>query len=250
MDQFHADPDADGGRRVYLDPRRATPRAAWVVHVLRHFDGAMLMLRSAVNGRYLGATATRWAAGIAARFDGLGGGDRVTLLDLERLPMFTAGWFPVKEPMGSEPGDVALGHGRERYFLRAIKRKGVIRVTVGQNTSPWVVEPIPPRDPIPPNGDFVAIGYFVRTIRCVRIERQNPDCSIPPVAWVCFHFIGRSLFRSEEGCGASAGFRSGLRRLTPLITDLPSNNDTMEIIVVTAGTNVAGELRYPDVDAV
>uniref|UniRef100_A0A0E0DXC8 DUF569 domain-containing protein n=1 Tax=Oryza meridionalis TaxID=40149 RepID=A0A0E0DXC8_9ORYZ len=237
--------DLADGSSVYLHPYRATARAAWAVHVLHHFDGHMLMLHSAANGRYLAATTSPWAA-TAARF-GLGGGNRVTLRDLDRLPMFAAGWFPIV----SASGDVLLGHATDR-FLRAIDRGDGNGVTVEVSDSrrpntPWVVEAIPPIDSIPRLPNLVGIGHIARAIRFVRAERASTDGTFPHVAWACFEFTGRSLFNLRTELARRLNFavvsdvimcvRAGFfGRLTPLITDLPPNNVTMEIIVVTAGT--------------
>ncbi|EEE65140.1 hypothetical protein OsJ_20217 [Oryza sativa Japonica Group] len=251
--------DLADGSSVYLHPYRATARAAWAVHVLHHFDGRMLMLHSAANGRYLAATTSPWAA-TAARF-GLGGGNRVTLRDLDRLPMFAAGWFPIV----SASGDVLLGHASDR-FLRAIDRGDGNGVTVEVSDSrrpntPWVVEAIPPIESIPRLPHLVGIGHIARAIRFVRAERASTDGTFPHVAWACFEFTGRSLFNLRTELARRLNFavvsdvimcvRAGLfGRLTPLITDLPPNNVTMEIIVVTAGTIDANELRFPNVGAV
>uniref|UniRef100_A0A0E0PTV7 DUF569 domain-containing protein n=1 Tax=Oryza rufipogon TaxID=4529 RepID=A0A0E0PTV7_ORYRU len=246
--------DLADGSSVYLHPYRATARAAWAVHVLHHFDGRMLMLHSAANGRYLAATTSPWAA-TAARF-GLGGGNRVTLRDLDRLPMFAAGWFPIV----SASGDVLLGHASDR-FLRAIDRGDGNGVTVEVSDSrrpntPWVVEAIPPIESIPRLPHLVGIGHIARAIRFVRAERASTDGTFPHVAWACFEFTGRSrsLFNLRRGrswrvvvSDVIMCVRAGLfGRLTPLITDLPPNNVTMEIIVVTAGTIDANELRFPN----
>uniref|UniRef100_A0A0D3GD49 DUF569 domain-containing protein n=1 Tax=Oryza barthii TaxID=65489 RepID=A0A0D3GD49_9ORYZ len=247
--------DLADGSSVYLHPYRATARAAWAVHVLHHFDGHMLMLHNAANGRYLAASTSPWAA-TAARF-GLGGGNRVTLRDLDRLPMFAAGWFPIV----SASGDVLLGHASDR-FLRAIDRGDGNGVTVEVSDSrrpntPWVVEAIPPIDSIPRLPHLVGIGHIARAIRFVRAERASTDGTFPHVAWACFEFTGRSLFNLRIELARRLNFavvsdvimcvRAGLfGRLTPLITDLPPNNVTMEIIVVTAGTIDANELRFPN----
>uniref|UniRef100_J3MBI4 DUF569 domain-containing protein n=2 Tax=Oryza brachyantha TaxID=4533 RepID=J3MBI4_ORYBR len=177
--------------------------------------------------------------------------------------MHAAGWFPIRSGSGD---DVLLGHASNRC-LRAIDRRawwGTNEITVVMSDgpcTPWVVEAIPPRDSIPRLPNPSSAVDIMRAIRFVRAERAFPDESFPPVGWGCFHFTGVSLFKLRIELAKRLGFtvvsdvimcvRGGLfGRLTPLFTDLPFNNVTMEIIVVTAGTIAANELRFPNVDAV
>ncbi len=104
-----------------------------------------------------------------------------------------------------------------------------------------------------PSSLLQGIGHIARAIRFVRAERASTDGTFPHVAWACFEFTGRSLFNLRTELARRLNFavvsdvimcvRAGLfGRLTPLITDLPPNNVTMEIIVVTAGT--IGEISF------
>ena len=237
--------DLDDGSTLSLHSCCEAVRTAWTVHTI----GRMLALHSAANGRYLAATAERFGLG----------GNRVILRDLD---MFAAGWFP---DMSASGDSIVLRHSSDQ-FLRAIDRGDGNGVTVEVSASRranahWVVEAIPSTDSIPRLPHIEATRHITRVIRFVRAERASTDGTFPHVAWACFEFTGRSLFNLRIELARRLNFavvsdvimcvRAGLfGRLTPLITDLPPNNVTMEIIVVTAGTIDANELRFPNVGAV
>ncbi|KAF0911685.1 hypothetical protein E2562_011685 [Oryza meyeriana var. granulata] len=122
-----ADADADGESRIFLHSVRATVCAASAVHMLRYFDGYMIMLHSAANGRYLATT-----TGLEARI-GLGG-NRVTQLDLNR-PLFAVGWFAIMSRSGS---------GTTSCLVTPAPPSTCPTATIA-----WVVEAIPPRDHMP-----------------------------------------------------------------------------------------------------
>uniref|UniRef100_A0A0E0PTW7 DUF569 domain-containing protein n=1 Tax=Oryza rufipogon TaxID=4529 RepID=A0A0E0PTW7_ORYRU len=148
--------------------------------------------------------------------------------------MFAAGWFP---DMSASGDSIVLRHSSDQ-FLRAIDRGDGNGVTVEVSASRranahWVVEAIPSTDSIP---------------RLPHIEsRASTDGTFPHVAWACFEFTGRSLFNLRIELARRLNFavasdaimcvRAGFfGRLTPLVINLPDNNVTMEVIVVTAGT--------------
>ncbi|KAF0901545.1 hypothetical protein E2562_003523 [Oryza meyeriana var. granulata] len=220
----------DDGSSVSLHQVRASVHAAWAVHILHLDGGDILMLQSAANGRYLAAT-NAWAR------------NSVTLHDLNRLPSLTVGWFAVRS--GSED-DVLLRHTSGR-FLRADDRNLIVDMFDGRRpiTRQWVVEAIPPRDSIP-NLPYSSTRAFISGCR-ISYVRASPQGNFSPTAWRWFLFNGRSVFYLRNRLAGHLGFRVAsdvimcvragfFGRLTPLVTDLPPNNVTMEIVVLTART--------------
>ncbi|KAG0512921.1 hypothetical protein BDA96_10G056500 [Sorghum bicolor] len=148
----------------------------------------------------------------------------------------------------------------------------------------WVVEAItqrllPPELPVPPEPiapQLVPIhGPLVpkynrhsqleppqvelrRTIHYVRADDQG---NFNPLQWRFLHFEGRSVFNLRRDLAAELGeannvlgitlcARAGSSgRLTPLVINLPRNEKTMDIVVLTTESPAAQALVYPYVDA-
>uniref|UniRef100_A0A0E0A5N6 DUF569 domain-containing protein n=1 Tax=Oryza glumipatula TaxID=40148 RepID=A0A0E0A5N6_9ORYZ len=185
------------------------------------------MLHSAANGRYLAAPRTGWSW------------NSVSLRDLNQLPSFAVGWFAVTAGSGDY---VMLRHSSSGLFLRA-DGGNLLCNSVGvvvdmfdfrrREIRQWMVEAIPPRDsmPILPNPSPTAFSWCR-----IWYVRASPQGNFRREDWRSLLFHGRSVFH--------------LRNTDlPLVTDLPRNTLVIAIVVITAGTNAALWLRYPNVHA-
>uniref|UniRef100_A0A0E0A5F8 Uncharacterized protein n=1 Tax=Oryza glumipatula TaxID=40148 RepID=A0A0E0A5F8_9ORYZ len=241
----------EDGSGVSLHEGRASVHAAWAVHILHLDGGDILMLHSAANGRYLAAPRTGWSW------------NSVNLHDLNQLPSFTVGWFAVTAGSGDY---VMLRHSSSGLFLRA-DGGNLLCNSVGvvvdmfdfrrREIRQWVVEAIPPRDsmPILPNPSPTAFSWCR-----IWYVRASPQGNFRREDWRSLLFHGRSVFhlrnrlasqlRIRESSDAILCVRAGSTgRVTPLVTDLPRNTLVIDIVVITAGTNAALWLRYPNVHA-
>ncbi|KAM3207634.1 hypothetical protein ACQJBY_062723 [Aegilops geniculata] len=250
---LRADEDGHG---VSQGGRRASMNAAWVVHVYLPPDdyvpyGPYLRLHSAAYGRYLAATNVQAPRGLEVEQRGC---------EVEPIP-----WRAIRTESGDE---VYLEHFYSGY-LRAECNTGVSVDNVDRSqTMHWVVEPIPstrrmPRLPLPPpppawllHPPFFNRDVFLsREITCVW-----PNFEGALVNHDVFFFQGRSVFLlrhelarrlrvdvSQSQLAMCLPTRYG--RFFPLVVDLPSNQQALIVVVVTAGTPAHAALRYADVDA-
>uniref|UniRef100_A0A0E0L879 Uncharacterized protein n=1 Tax=Oryza punctata TaxID=4537 RepID=A0A0E0L879_ORYPU len=261
---IYADED---GRGVSLHPRRSSPNAAWVVHLLLDGGSPHVLLYGVSYGSYLAATTMPAPSGLR--------GSLVRQHCFDRPEDQSVRWEPVRAGSGDvllrslsggylrASDTVATVHDNDRCGWwrpspREISCRGfqILRAHLSaKGRAPFKLQPPWRREP------RADIGHIARAIRFVRAERESPDGTFPHVAWACFEFTGRSLFNLRIELARRLNFavvsdviicvRAGFfGRLTPLVTDLPPNNVIMEIIVVTAGTIAANELRFPNVGAV
>nr|CAB3467101.1 unnamed protein product [Digitaria exilis] len=212
---LHADADGEG---VSTSSQRASLNGAWAVHRLGRGgeDGgaasasasAYVLLRSAAYGRYLGL----WA-------------HPAPPLGVVHLPVLRVYEYPEQDDVlwvavgaADESGDVLLRHGRH-----ATSFLGVNADSHGSQRAHWVVEVI--------------------------AARQKPPILPAPVPVSSprrFIFYGRSVFQltgvlsillREWFFGIRLCVRAGSQgRLTPLVIDLPANEQPMDIVVLTAGS--------------
>ncbi|RCV20550.1 hypothetical protein SETIT_4G065300v2 [Setaria italica] len=244
---LHADADGVG---VSPSPRRASLSAAWAAHRVERGGAAYVLLRSNAYGRYLAL----WAPP-APR--GQGRSARSPVLRVYDSPeQDDVLWVAVRARDGGD--DVLLRHGRDdTSFL------GVTVDSHDSRQTHWVVEAIPARQrppilpaPVPLSRPMV----LWRTISYVRAD-DDGNFDPRPLARRWFIFYGRSVFQltgvlsillRERFFGIRLCVRAGSQgRLTPLVIDLPANEQTMDIVVLTAWSSAAQgqELVYPDVDA-
>ncbi|XP_002436536.2 uncharacterized protein LOC8071371 [Sorghum bicolor] len=247
---LHADEDGMG---VSLRRwRRRTMNAAWKVHRIMQDGSTSVLLHSAAYGRYLAASNDAAPPGHI--------GLRVDLGDYEQDvdPIL---WKVVG---AGDAGYVLLRHvsnrllranGRYRLWLSGVSVDDVDNQSTMMH---WKVETIPtsPNPPAlarTPNNRRSFRGLFLlheepvqlqRTIRFVRADNYGNF----PDNWGTFQFIGRSVFELRGEVARRVGnalffFRvlmcvQGGRygRLTPLLIDLPRNEETMDIIVLIIGT--------------
>ncbi|KAF7093761.1 hypothetical protein CFC21_096153 [Triticum aestivum] len=250
---LHAD---DDGLGVSLRRNRASMNAAWAVHVYQG-DGnnQYVLLHSAAYGRYLGATDVPARRGHSGR--------RVEQCDYEPWEEMAIRWQVVR--IGS--GDDILLRQAVAGRLRANGR--YLSVDAFNSVGPmmhWVVEQIPAREDTPhlaaPTGlRFPRSLAFLLPWRVIQYEQAGAGEPNANFAWNSFLFRGRSVFhlrkklarRLDAAMDASnlvMCVRAGTQgRPTPLLVDLPHSDETLDIIVVMAGTPAHADLRYPNVNA-
>ncbi|PVH48373.1 hypothetical protein PAHAL_4G317000 [Panicum hallii] len=243
---LHADGDGAG---VSTSPQRAPLSAAWGVHRVARDGAAYVLLRSAAYGRYLA---------LRARSAPQGRGRRPVLRTYDAPDQDDVLWVVVRA--GDEGDDVLLRHGRDGTSFVGVTGDNDSHDT---RRTHWVVEAIPPRRrppvlpaPVPLSRPMV----LWRTIAYVRAD-DDGNFDPHPLARRRFIFYGRSVFQltgvlsillRERFFGIKLCLRAGSQgRLTPLVVDLPANEEAMDIVVLTAGSPAAQgqELVYPDVDA-
>ncbi|KAF7099450.1 hypothetical protein CFC21_101079 [Triticum aestivum] len=249
---LHAD---DDGLGVSLRRRRASMNAAWAVHIYEgDGDALYVLLHSAAYGRYLGATDAPAPRGHSGR--------RVEQCDYEPWQEVDIRWQAVRIGSGD---DVLLRHVAGR--LRANGRHLSVDDFNSTGTMMhWVVERIPAREDTPrlaaPTGLRLPRSLtFLLPWRVIQYEQAGADEPNANFAWPSLLFRGRSVFhlrkklarRLDAAMDASnlvMCVRAGTHgRPTPLLVDLPHRDETLDIIVVMAGTPAHAELRYPDVNA-
>ncbi|PVH48374.1 hypothetical protein PAHAL_4G317100 [Panicum hallii] len=248
---LHADED---GARVSLSPRRASLNTAWRVHRVRRGGGGYVLLHSAAYGRYLALSPQRVSlvyaghTAVQAAYDAPEQGDVL--------------WEAVR--VADEADDVLMLHVSNR-LLRAATWNPVLRspVYVDMDNAGTmmhrVVEPIPLRQapPVLPGPTELPRGVVLR--RTIIYMRANNQGKFDPLDRRTYGFSGRSLFHltgdlanqlRENFHRITLCVLAGSQgRLTPLVIDLPADEQPMEIVVFTTGSEAALTLRHPDVDA-
>nr|XP_034591625.1 uncharacterized protein LOC117853348 [Setaria viridis]TKW20093.1 hypothetical protein SEVIR_4G062800v2 [Setaria viridis] len=254
---LHAEEDGVG---VTLRLRRASLNQAWAVHRLARGGTSYVLLHGAAYGRYLalvrdddaqeGQDSARRACRAVQRVYDAPGQEDV---------LFEVVWAE------DGSGDVLMRHctfGGWRNFNNQ------------RTMMSWVVEAIPPReDPpelppvIPPLP--VAIGGPVRRRRVVhqpvfrriiQYVRADDQGHVNNLVWRMFWFDGRSVshlrgdlaneLAEENPHSITLCVWAGSQgRRTPLVTDLPANEQTMDIVVLATESAAAEALVYPNVGA-
>ncbi|XP_062178757.1 uncharacterized protein LOC133883441 [Phragmites australis] len=257
---LHADED---GVRVSLRWRRASLNTAWAVHRTVRDGITYVLLHGAAYGRYLALSPVPAPHGLFA-----------VQRDYSELELNAVMWLGVMA--AGEVGNYVVVRHISNRVLRANGRfrRWDTAVTVDyfdwSNMMHWRVEAIPPR-PEPPllpvpgptqnlRGRFALflqradpVVERARLIRCFGADNLGNFELLGT-----FQFYGRSVFnlRSEVAFRVNQVIFSGITvcvragfygRPTPLVIDLPRNEETMDIVVLTTGSPAAAELRYPDV---
>ncbi|XP_062229984.1 uncharacterized protein LOC133927525 [Phragmites australis] len=262
--------DDDDGVRVSLRRRRASLNTAWAVHRVVRNGITYVLLHSAAYGRYLALSPAPAPRGHR--------GHRVVQRCYDEQELNAVMWMGVRAP-GGVGDDVFLRHVSNRH-LRANGRFRIWHtgatvdhfISIWSNMKHWMVEAIPPR-PAPPvlpvpgptqnlggrHGLFrrraEAVVDRSRIIRCFGANDLGNSDQLGT-----FLFYGRSVFNlrnevalrvdQEIFSDITVCVRAGVYgRLTPLVIDLPRNEETMDIVVLITGSPAAEALRHPDVDA-
>ncbi|VAI70438.1 unnamed protein product [Triticum turgidum subsp. durum] len=229
---LHAD---DDGLGVSLSRRRASMNSAWAVHIYQG-DGnnQYVLLHSAAYGRYLGTTGAPAPRGHS---------------DYEPWEEVVIRWQAVRTDSGD---DILL-----RQVAGRLRANGkYLSVDDFNSAGPmmhWVVERIPAREDTPrlaaPTGlRFPRSLAFLLPWRVIQYEQAGAGDPNANFAWASLVFRGRSMFhlrkklarRLDAAMDASnlvMCVRAGTHgRPTPLLADLPHSDETLDIIVVMAGT--------------
>ncbi|KAG0512919.1 hypothetical protein BDA96_10G056300 [Sorghum bicolor] len=146
----------------------------------------------------------------------------------------------------------------------------------------WVVEAItqrllPPELPVPPEpiAAPAMTGGPIRRLRRRGIQPQAPQPvlrrtihfvwaddqgNFNPLHWRFLEFEGQSVFNLRRDIAGALGeannvlgltlcaYAGSNGRLTPLVIDLPSDENIMDIVVLTTGSTAAQELVYANID--
>nr|BAX24952.1 hypothetical protein [Oryza punctata] len=233
---LYADED---GRGVSLHPRRSSPNAAWVVHLLLD-GGPRILLYGVSYGRYLAATKIPAPGGLR--------GNLVLQQNFDRREdECVLQWEAVRVASG----DDVLLRSVSGQHLRASDASATVDDDDGRGmTLRWVVEAITHRDPVPKPPPHVqtqtrraSTGSVKRQgqpmIRTIRFIQCNPDGSSTK-QYNSFQYMGQSL----EGLKKELSLHYGANlpehtiyvqagshgRATPLSVDLPRNSETLTIL--------------------
>uniref|UniRef100_A0A804R0D8 DUF569 domain-containing protein n=3 Tax=Zea mays TaxID=4577 RepID=A0A804R0D8_MAIZE len=263
---LHAEED---GVRITLRRRRGTLNEAWVVHHLERNGVNYVLLHSAAYGRYLAIVSME---ATPAPSSGQGQGARRTCLAVQRLydapGQNDVLWQFRFADDGSD--DVVMrnrvygtwhNYGDERRLMQ------------------FIVEAIPPRaEPpeLPPVvwPPAVPIGGPIRRQRRrvvqaqpvlrrkIHYVRADDQGNFSPLVWRMLWFDGRSVLHLRRDLAAELGVgeanvlditmcvRAGSNgRLTPLVIDLPFDEQAMDIVVLATDSPAAEALVHPDVAA-
>uniref|UniRef100_M8CPP2 Uncharacterized protein n=1 Tax=Aegilops tauschii TaxID=37682 RepID=M8CPP2_AEGTA len=272
---LHAD---DDGLGVSLHHRRASMNTAWAVHIYQG-DGnnQYVLLHSAAYGRYLGATDAPAPRGHSGRRGDAYGrylgatdapaprghsGRRVEQCDYEPWEEMAIRWQVVRIGSGD---DILL-----RQVAGRLRANGKYLSVDGFNSAGpmmhWVVERIPAREDTrrlaaPTGLRFPRSLAFLLPWRVIQSEQAGADEPNANFAWASLVFRGRSAFHlrkklarrldaAMDACNLVMCVRAGTHgRPTPLLVDLPHSDETLDIVVVMAGTPAHADLRYPNVNA-
>ncbi|XP_021304827.1 uncharacterized protein LOC110430925 [Sorghum bicolor] len=213
----------------------------WRVHLCRREQGiAFLMLQGAAYGRYFGGVSVSqhiWHASQCS-YDGE---------DAHEIM-----WEPMPVRRGLH---ILLHNVRYGRLLPTSHRVSMMH---------WKVHLVPasptppalPRTPTEPSnvGSFGdSFRLLQRTIRFVCADSEG--CY--PNKWLEFTFEGCSIIslraRIADLLGTPLGIilcvhAGSFGRLTPLVSNLPRNRETMDIVVLHASSPATARLRYPEKD--
>ncbi|GJN29580.1 hypothetical protein PR202_gb17816 [Eleusine coracana subsp. coracana] len=272
---LHADED---GVTVCLKPEHATMNAVWKVHRILRNGTPLFLLHGTAYGRYLVTTRDRAPFGLRGR--------RVLQGVYDDQEQNTAVWSATRVARGNN--EVTLQLVSHLRLLRANgehwqRARSGVSVDRYVNRSPmmhWVVEAVPPLPhppifappedpapappPVPPKKGI--LGLFRRSrpeptlMRTIRYVRADANGHFDDQGWTTFQFEGRSAWkmrfeltqiRNEHYFyfNITACARPGrYGRLTPLIADLPRNQEPIDVVAIDMGP-VEAALWYPNVDA-
>uniref|UniRef100_K3Y334 DUF569 domain-containing protein n=1 Tax=Setaria italica TaxID=4555 RepID=K3Y334_SETIT len=221
----------EDGFGVSLSLHRASLNATWAVHRVVRGGVSYFLFHSTAYGRYLSMT----------RHGAPPGHGLIVQRDYSAWRRRTV--MSEASDEGDGTGDVVM---RNRSEMMS-----------------WVVEAIPPREGPPELPDVIAPpalpggpmrGGRLRSVpappvfrRRIRYVRANDQEELNALVWSTLWFNGRSVSRLREVLANELGeedsqnitlcVRAGSRgRLTPLIIDLPDDEQIMEIVVFTTGS--------------
>ncbi|CAL5044447.1 unnamed protein product [Urochloa decumbens] len=229
----------DGGVGVSLSGRRETLNTVWLVHRVQSRRTSYLLLHSAAYGRYLGFSPEHF------NFTGHGVVQCRYFDDPDQDDIF---WTAIRY-WGDDMFLVNLGYGPWQML--------------------WMVEAIPsragpPTSSTPDSGEhtcFVPMQQDPPVFRRLILYMEGDDYrNIDFQNARALVFEGRSVSQLREVLAdrleewhpvrvTMCVWAGSYGRLTPLVTDLPFNHETIEVIMFESWSPAAQELVYPDVDA-
>ncbi|NP_001145015.1 uncharacterized protein LOC100278185 [Zea mays] len=248
----------DDGAGVILKPQRGSLQTAWQVHRVWRHDRIYILLHSAAYGRYLAVS-------------------RVTMwVDTRHHANLTVQGVYETPEQDDVLWEAAYVDNVHVVMLQASHR--LLRAST-QNTTffryvfvdhpghyygtmmHWTVESIPAR-PLPCPSAFpipVPTDQNATSARMILYRRADDYGNVNPLSRRRCKFFGYSLLRLRAHLASllkepihriTLCVRAGSQgRPTPLVIDLPSNHQNMEIIVLTTLSPAALALCHPDVDA-
>ncbi|KAL6624358.1 hypothetical protein ACP70R_031679 [Stipagrostis hirtigluma subsp. patula] len=256
--------DVDG-INVCLTSQRGTYNTVWAVHRGASPDGdACVLLRSAY-GRYLFTTGEPARLGPSHGFFAI----QNNLVYNPTRPGFL--WQPLRRRssivLRNVTGRFLRANGRYCRWLRL----ATVALDNGSNMMRWIVEKVPVAmtrpDSIDPIRQLVhrshplpTEGEMSREIGYIRAA-DNGNIEDTPAAWRTTQLHTNSLMQLRVVLDTLLGPRGDVThaticnragryaQLTPLLIDLPINNDRMDIVILKPGTQADNDLRYPDLDA-
>ncbi|RLN13467.1 hypothetical protein C2845_PM09G03650 [Panicum miliaceum] len=213
-------------------------------------DGAHVRLRNRMHGAYLHADEDGAHVSLSPRRASLNTAWRVHRAAYDDPEQGDVLWEAVR--VGDEAGDDVLMLHASNRLLRAAPWNPVLRPPVyvdmdnAGTMMHWVVDPIPLRKapPVLPGPTELPRGVVLR--RTIIYMRANNEGKFDPLDRRTYAFSGRSLFHltgdlanqlRENFRRITLCVRAGSQgRLTPLVIDLPADEQPMEIVVFTSGS--------------
>ncbi|XP_066373272.1 uncharacterized protein [Miscanthus floridulus] len=242
---LHADED---GVYVSLSLHRASLNTAWQVHrVLRDVGKEYVLLHSAAYGRYLALSPDQ----VSLVYVGHHAVQGVYESPEQDDVLWEAVW------VDDEGGDVLMLHVSNRLLRAApwnplLNSRVFVDIDNAGSMMHWVVEAIPLRPKPPPLPAVTPLPIGVVLWRTIVYMRADDHGNFDPLARRTYEFSGRSLCQltgdlanqlREQSHRIMLCVRAGSHgRLTPLAIDLPSNQQAMEIIVLTTMSPVLNYL--------
>ncbi|PUZ62082.1 hypothetical protein GQ55_4G329200 [Panicum hallii var. hallii] len=231
----------EDGYGVSMSPHGASLNAVWAVHRLVRRGTSYVLLHGAAYGRYLSVT----------RDDAPRGHGRVVQRLYDDPRRRDVLWVAVED--GDMTGDVVMRNRRYGPWRR---------YEHPDETISWMVEAIPPRQDPPELPPVVPRHVLPQPVsrRSIQYGRATDQEGFNPLVWSTLWFDGQFVSNLRRDIANALGEHDELNvtlcvrggsqgRLTPLVTDLPGDEQAMEIVVFTTGSQAAAELVYPDVDA-
>nr|CAB3469777.1 unnamed protein product [Digitaria exilis] len=215
---LHADED---GERVSLRPHRASLNTAWRVHRVRQAGDDYVLLQSAAYGRYLATSPHQVSLAYA--------GHAAIQVAYDAPEQDDVVWEAVR--VADDTDDVLMLRVSNRVLRAPPPGTQSCRLVVDTSLTSVSLQQFP-------RGDGLR--------RTILYMRANNEGVFDPMTKKTSEFSGRSLFNLKGDLASQLReafdnitlcVRPGSQgRLTPLVIDLPANEDIMEIVVLTTGS--------------
>ncbi|KAG2609592.1 hypothetical protein PVAP13_4KG051600 [Panicum virgatum] len=224
----------EGGMGVSLSPQRGSLNTVWAVHRAERSSNSYVLLHSAAYGRYLALSQqhfghARRRAVLQCRYY-----NNIAQKDIMWVAIRMTDW------------------ANDQLFITN-RRFGDLRMR-------WVVEAVPSRGLAPLFPDPAPTPNPMLLRRMILYMKGDEYGNIDYESTNLLVFEGYSVFRLRDELASLLEEEHSVRitmcvwagshgRLTPLVVDLPRNNQTMEVVVFESWSGAAQGLQYPNVDA-